>query len=233
MLQRLLRSRCQGDICVQSQQGATATFDLYAGWDYLSIPLVPYDPDPSSVFDPTYVYNRLYGFDPVSQGGTSYDDIDPTIFGNMQTGAGYQLFLDSSATLSYVGYPDGLPNLQNEKTDVAISLPGNQLDSYVDPPSGGGYHLVGHPFNHLTLADSGGYTGDRILFTDGKQIKNWSQAALSGWCNSYMNGFDPVLQGGFSVSYDDLADHTWFTPSRGYEFWTQKDNIAMIVPGNE
>jgi len=204
---------------------ATATFDVLTDWNCVSAPLVPFNPDPLSVFAGINIVNTLSRFDAPSQTGVPYDDLDPAPFGNILLGDGYWLLSDGAYTVSYSGVPDGVPDASNNMTDMWISLPGYQLDGQ----DVGGWHLIGHPFNHETAVDLGSFTGDNLFLTDGTTLKTWGQAASAGWCEAVMSGFDASIQTGYTVGFD-LADDDHLRPGKGYWFLTYKDNLALIIP---
>ena len=212
-----------------ASMAATATYDIYQGWNLLAAPLAPFNPDPLSVFAgaPDGLDYLLYRFDP-SGGYVTYDALDPSTFGNCLLGDGYSLNVyASTGTISYQGFPDGLPDAQGVKTDMWISLPGSQTDGL----DAGGWQLIGHPFDHNTVVDSGTGTGDKIFFTDGTTLKNWSEAVAATWVDGKMSGNDAV-SGSFNVQYDGLGDTDTLQAGRGYWIATYKDNLAMIVPAN-
>lgn len=206
---------------------APATFDVFTSWNLISCPLVPFNPDPMDVFTGINVVNTLSRFDAPTQTGILYDDLDPAAFGNVLLGDGYWLLSDGNYTVSYAGVPDGVPDASDNMTDMWISLPGGQLDGI----DAGGWHIIGHPFNHPTVVDSGSWTGDNIFLTDGTTLKTWGEAVAAGWCEGVMTGMDATTQTGFTVGYD-LADTDTLEAGKGYWFLTYKDNLALIIPAN-
>lgn len=213
-------------LCSGVASADTASYDVYAGWNLVAAPLVPITSDPLSVFSSVNIVGTLSKYDAPTQGGVTYDDLDPAMFGNVLLGEGYWLLCDANNTISYQGVADGVPDANLVKTDMWVSLPGNTLDG-VDE---GGWHLIGHTFNHdtpVTVTNP----GDNIFITDGTQMLTWQQAADLGWCEAVMTGYDGIGQGGFAVGYD-LADDDSLRAGKGYWFLTKKDNLAMIIPGN-
>lgn len=208
---------------------ATATYDVYVGWNLVAAPLVPFNPDPNSVFAGLAdgIDGLLARYDP-SGGIVTYDSLDPSVFGNVLLGDGFWLMVYSGTqTVSYDGVPDGVPDGAGNKTDMWISLPGNQNDGQ----DAGGWHLIGHPFNHDSPVDSGSGTGDRLFFTDGTTLKNWSEACAANWVDFKLSGYDPA-GGIFDVQYDGLGADDTLRAGRGYWLLTYKDNLAMIIPAN-
>jgi len=213
-----------GGACMAAQ---TATIDLYTGWNLIAAPLVPLDsPDPVAVFGSVPISGYLSRWDAPQQGMMTYDEIDPTGFGNILLGDGYWLYAFSNDTVSYNGVNDGVPDNSGNKTDMWLSLPGNQLDS----ENAGGWHLIGQPFSHdtpVSVSDS----GDNVFFTDGTTLKTWAQAAADGWVDSGFQYWDGTVQGMLLCSYE-LADDDTLRAGKGYWVHTYKDNLAMIIPAN-
>lgn len=200
-------------------------YQVYAGWNCISAPVVPINPDPLSVFEGLNV-NALQLFDATIQSGIAYDEYSPEGFGNVLLGDGYWYNGDAEGTVSYEGLEDGVPT-GTVKTDMWLSLPGNQMDGI----DAGGWQLIGTPFNHDVPASTATGFGDNIVFTDGTSVKTWSEAADAGWVASAMMGFDPLAQSGFSVGYD-FCDDDSMRAGKGYWIQTYKDNLAVIIPGN-
>lgn len=228
VLHRLLKAI---DVVTQTPpQQDNAVYDVYVGWNRICAPLVPFDPDPNSVFAdlPGGVYDRLSRWDP-TYGGIGFSIDEPESFGNILIGDGYEYCCYTDATVSYIGYPDGLPDLNDNKTDMVISLPGNQMDN----EDSGSWHLIGHPFNHNTLVDFGNNMGEGIFFTDGITVKNWSEACAATWVDGKLSGYSPAQSGGFDVQYDGLGSDDTLRPGNGYFLNTYKDNLAIIIPATE
>jgi len=206
---------------------ANVTYDIFDGWNLVCAPLVPFNPDPNDVFDgaPYGVDGLLTRFDAPSSGNITYDSLDPQAFGNILLGDGYWLYSYGGGTIDFDGVPDGVPDGSGNMTDMWISLPGNQLDGQ----DAGGWHLIGHPFNHDTPVDDGSGTGANIYFTDGTTLKNWSEAAAAGWVADAMITYDNVA-GNLNVQFDGLGDDDTLRPAHGYWLFTYKDNLAMIIP---
>lgn len=204
---------------------ATATIDIYPGWNQIAAPLVPFDPDPASVFADAAdgVDGLLYRTSPSEGGSIGYDEFDPDFFGGVLLGDGYQLMVISGdQEISYQGVADGVPDANEVKTDMWISLPGAGSGS-------GGWHLVGHPFAHDTAVDDGSGDGTNILFTNGTDVKTWGEANLAGWVDASISGSDASFGGAFSVAYDGFGDTDVLQSGHAYWVYTYVDNLAMIV----
>lgn len=204
---------------------ATATMDVYTGFNLIAAPLVPFNPDPLSVFAGAAdgIDGLLSRYDP-SSGTVGYDSLDPSLFGNVLLGDGFWLNVYSAGhqVLNYTGVPDGVPDGTGAMTDMWISLPGGGAGT-------GGWQLIGQPFAHDTVVDSGAGTGDKIFFTDGTTLKNWSEAVAATWVADKISGYDAGT-GIFDVQYDGLGATDTLQAGHGYWLLTYKDNLALIIP---
>ncbi|MGQ9455362.1 MAG: hypothetical protein ACUVRS_10620 [Armatimonadota bacterium] len=200
------------------------TVDLYEGWNYVACPLVPFDPDPYSVFEGVSIDYNLFRWDAPSQSEMHFGDEG---FGNILLGDGYYLNnVDSASGFTYNGVPDGVPDASGTMTDMWISLPGNQLDG----ADAGGWHLIGHPFNHDTPTNGSLGNGDNIWFTDGTTLKTWDEAVEAEWVESSMQYFDGVSQGQMTMTYQGWGNDDTLRAGKSYWVRTYKDNLAMIIP---
>lgn len=211
-----------GGACVAD----SITMDVYGGWNLIAAPLVPINPDPAAMFGAVPISGYLTRLDAATQNMQTYDEIDTSAFGNVLLGDGMWLYGFGSTTFTYTGVPDGVPDGAGVKTDMWISLPGNQLDT----DNAGGWHLIGQPFNHDTPVSKTG-VGDNIFFTDGTVLKTWAEAAVAGWVDGGMQFIDATTQNMLLCSYD-LADDDTLRAGKGYQLRTYKDNLAMIIPAN-
>lgn len=215
----------------------TVTYATYPKWNLISAPCVPLDPTVDQVFAGydvmfTAAINRWKASD---QGMIAYDAFDvPGAFGNILLGDGYWFNYPTAGTVSYTGLLDGVPSPGTDGilgtsddvlTDMWVSLPGSQLDG----ADAGGWHLIGNPFNHEVLVDSGTFTGDLLKFTDGTMTKTWDEASVAGWVDSVMTYWNGQTQGMEDMGYFFNTDDR-FRPGKGYWLRTRKDNLAMIVP---
>jgi hypothetical protein len=206
------------------------TYDTYPGWNLIAAPLVPFDPAPESVlgtFDLMFTAGLLR-FDAPTQAQLAYDPwaMPDTVFGSILLGDGYWLYNPDAGVVSYSGVPDGVPDALGAKTDMWISLPGNQADGV----NAGGWHLIGCPFNtDVPIDPNWMLNGEGVLFTDGTTVKNWSEAAAAGWVADSALYFDGAAQAQFSTGYF-FNDDDHFRAGKGYWVKTNVDNLAMILP---
>jgi hypothetical protein len=221
-----------------------ATIDVYPGWNQISCPLVPMNlaTDTNPEYDYTEPY---YAFIAVGDDLANYrlnrfeatNNTQPTYlvdaeFGKLLLGDGYQLLSSIGTQLSYTGIKNGVRASDSDPlTDMWISLPGLQTDANVEPPLGGGWHLVGVPFATDVPAyeiDGDGNVKWRVWFTDGVDTVNWWDAVdVKGWVSDTFYGLNQ--SGQVIVSY--TAENFTLTAGQAYWFNTKKDNIAMIVKG--
>lgn len=218
---------------------ASTTVDIFPGFNYIGLPIVPFDAGTNGAANPESIITSndlwaaglLHKWDAASQGDVAYDPDGGTGW-NMLLGEGYSYYWEAPASFTYEGVENGVPS-NGIKTDMWISLPGNQMDgnTHVATPDGGGWHLVANPFDEDIAVDSGNYTGDRILFTDGSQMKSWADAVDAGWVDPVMHGWDGASQSVIDIlPYNDPSDSLL----RAHAYWllTYQDNLAMIVLAN-
>jgi len=204
---------------------ATASYDVYRGWNMISTPLVPFNSDPADVFKaaPQGIDGLLSRWDP-TYGGIYYDSSDPGTFGGTLLGDGYWLYCYSGPkTITITGVPDGVPDGSGAMTDMWISLPGNSVANT------GAWHLIGQPFAHDTPVDDGTGTGANIMFTDGTTLKTWAQAAAARWVDDNFTGWDAAT-GGKAIQFDGNGDDDHLRAGHGYWVHTYVPNLAMIIP---
>ena len=213
-----------------SAMAESVTVDTYANWNLVAAPCVPFNSDPVSLFNgyDLEFTAGLFRFDAPTQGQLPYDAYatPPTAFGNILLGDGYTFYNPDADQIIFDGVNDGVPGVDG-MTDMWISLPGS-----ADPAVEGGWHCIGHPFNHDTAIDPlGDNTGSGIFFTDGTELKNWSQANAAQWVSDGAQYFDGATQSQPSTGYFfNEDDH--FRAGHGYWLYTMKDNLAMIIPAN-
>jgi len=197
-----------------SASATVVSTTIYPGFNMIGPPVVPFSPDPASVFAGIPLAGTLTRFDASTQGYVLYDPDFPEDYGGVLLGDGAWLRKAGGGTLtwSYDGAPDGLPDSSGVLTDMWLSLPQ------------AGFTLIAHPFNHPVDAAN-------VRFTDGIGTLDWQAAVAAGWFNGVLVGFEATVQGYFTVGPDpDSYDRTQLEPFYGYWVRTYKANLAMIVP---
>lgn len=205
-------------VLASASYATVVTFDMYVGFETLACPVVPFNPEPSAVFNGLDFENGnpiLQRYDPFI-GYKTYDywSQPDAYFGGILLGDGYQVYNDgyASGVNSVDGVPDGVPDALGNKTDMWISLPK------------AGWNLIGCPYNTAVTIDQD--TGAPIYFTDGTQMLAWG-AALGVFLNS-----DNMQR--WSGPYWVFAGMNWsgeeqMLPGKGYWIYTTVDNLAMVI----
>jgi len=204
---------------------ATAeTFDVYGGWQTVSLPVVPFNPTPNAVFsvldwdngNPTLMrWNNVGGGGFITYGYDYDTGIDP-IFGGCLLGDGYLLNPDASGTtsISVDGVLSGVPDAAGKMTDMWISLPK------------AGFALVGVPYAEDLAIDQD--TGYPMAFTDGVTVKTWPEAVAANWVGEAAQRYDAVVGRWITAGINYYEEESW-QAGKGYLMEVKQDNIAMII----
>lgn len=176
-----------------------------AGWNLLSIPVQPADPNPQTVFQGIDIEASLYRWDKIGQGIVIYSEWDPTAFGDVSIDEGYWLVTTGPATISYEP-ADVLP--QDERT---IALPK------------AGWYIIGCPFE-------GPKDWNAVTVINGSYTRSMATARDWGWLESLGYWWDNSVPGGGLRTYgldDDWAETTVLQPWKGYWLQTHLDNLSI------
>ena len=174
-----------------------------AGWNLLSIPVQPADPDPATVFQGIDIEGYLYRWDKMTQSIIIYSAWNPEEFGDVNIDDGYWLLTTMPATISY------------EPADVAPQ----DVRTMALPRAG--WYIIGCPFpgpkdwNAVTAA-YGGYTETLATARDW----NWLETLGYWWDNNGGNLYTYGLD-------DDWADKTVLEPWKGYWLQTHVNNLSI------
>ncbi|MEN6584266.1 MAG: choice-of-anchor Q domain-containing protein, partial [Armatimonadota bacterium] len=214
----VIRVRSSSDI--QTLQAETVTLQLLqSDYNFIGIPALPADPSPGAIFNvPNMSLVRL---EPITQTEISWPN-DSTVFGNILLGEGYRVSSPSACSIQYSGYKINLLKTVGYRTAAAISLPGYP-EAHAGPI---GYHRVANPFDYNINLSS----GSELFLTDGESMKAWSTAASSGWCDIMMYGCNPSTGINYTVSYLSMAQEYSLNARSGYDFYTNINNLALIIP---
>jgi hypothetical protein len=177
-----------------------------AGWNLISLPVRPEDPSPATVFGAIPISGRLHRYDTTSKAYVTYYDFAPGPFGQVKSGEGYWLYLDTGATFTYWGFP-------NNGTQTI-------------PLAAHGWSLLGHPFRtSALLADC-----DVRQVSDGV-IKTFAQAVTAGWIEQPLYTWDAGLLGYHSCGLDvPPYQHDRLRPWLGYWASTGLGEVDLMVP---
>ena len=135
---------------------------LFKGWNLISLPARPVDPDPAVVFAGLPINDQLVRWDPTTLSYIGYWDVNPSEFGPLKVGEGYWLMLDQHMPVSYQGYPDSAPK------SISLPLPG--------------WHLIGQPRNGITDVNMCSLTGTNAPpVCSVMPIYGWYPAELRYW----------------------------------------------------
>ncbi len=192
---------------------ATATITIYHGTNYIAAPLVPFDPNPASVFAGFPIDGRLKRFEVSTQDFVYYTATNQTAFGNILLGDGYIIENDGpTQTVTYEGVPDGVPGQDGEMTDMWLPVPCV------------GSTLIGNPFYHTVPFNC-------LLATDGTRLYSWPEAVEAGWFDMYWLGLDNATQDAIVVGPEwSNAGVNAIAPCSSYWVRSYVPNLAIIVP---
>ncbi len=173
------------------------------GWNWVSVPLEPTDPNAGSVFGWDNVVNRLYRWDPVMKNL----ELFPDDFTDLELGRGYTLRADADVPGSVLGHPTVTP--------FTIEIPE------------AGWQWIGHtladPVRLKSLALRDGDTGElRTALED--------VASLAPWVNWNWIYWDSSVQTARIMNPFGGADDTWLHPWYGYRVWANTEDVTIIFP---
>ncbi|MBP6963463.1 MAG: fibronectin type III domain-containing protein [Armatimonadetes bacterium] len=185
-----------------SPPGAVAT-----GWNLISLPLVPANPDPGAVFSGLDIEGRLYRWDKVNKSIIAFTEWSPEEFGEISTDEGYWLQSTRNAAISY------------EPAEVQPEGP----RTIVLPKAG--WNIIGCPFT--TPRD-----WNDMIVSYGSIERPASTARDYGWIDTICYWWDNSVPGGAMLQLgldDDWVDTTFLQPWRGYWFFTKRDDIRIRI----
>jgi len=182
-------------------QSATSPYGWFQpGWNLVSVPLEPEDPEASAVFDDLGANNtiatNLYRY----EAGAGYA-MYPVDFTQVHCGQGYWLRLD-------VGGIETVRGIE-PRGDKHIAL-------------SNGWNLIGYPFKTAQLWSN-------CNVTDGAVTKSIQQAEIDGWLQATIYYYDPDTGYG-TVTPDGTGDDSYVRPWYGYWMLTYRDGLELIVP---
>ena len=219
---------------------ADADIDVYTGTNLIGISRVPFEPQPWTAVGDPGVFNaftnfelsgKLYRF--VATTGSyapAWLRFNPSAFGNCLLGDAYWLYNTTGVQklVTYAAVADGVPDGGGIQTDMWLSLPGKQVDGL----DLGGAHMIGHPFEHNTPLNHTLTNGDGVWLTDGTELKTLTEAKDAGWCSDTFYRFDNA-SGQYQTTRPRFGAYNYLAPDVGYWFYTNKDNLALILPSED
>ena len=201
------KTDCSFDnVTVHEVREETAPGFYKPGWNLTSVPVEPFDPDASAVFQDLIdlgnaISGNLYRYDPAS----GYMIYQPPIgFSNIVRGQGYWLWLDvvtDSTVVSVAG--------ATAADDVFLSLPQ-------------GWKLIGHPFPQAVPLSN-------CRVTDGATSLTFDDAAAAGWVSATLYYWEPGT--GYRVlSSAGYGQDDTLRPWRGYWIKAHGIGLSLVVP---
>jgi hypothetical protein len=181
------------------------------GWNQFTLGAVPADPNPLVVLQPfdtgDGLANRLRRYDPIAQAWVNWDPANPTLFGGLRVGEGYQLQSTLAGAITFNGVPF-------TTIDIWLGLPKR------------GFTIVGHPFGAPVPWET-------VKVTDGLQALPMFTAARvqsPPWLESRATYIDNLSQTTRTMGLPiDNPDSVLMEPWLGYRVESFKDNLALIV----
>ena len=188
------------DVTVTELAPPSLTWDsAQAGWNLMSLPIDPADPDPAVVFADLATCGNVIGTNLYRYSKTSGYELYPTQFTAMETGRAYWLRLTSVC--------------DNTVSGTLLSAPQSiALDD--------GWNMFGMPLSTPVL-----WSGCQI--TDGVETKSIADAGTAGWIQTLIYYYTPA--GYKSVKPDGTGDDDSLRAWVGYWFLTYQPGLSLIV----
>lgn len=190
------------------------TVTVHPGWNLISVPAVPLNPAPADVFASAggtpFIDGKLYRWDSVNGSMEQWDEFSST-FGNILLGDGYWLFKDSAGDANV--------------TFSSVEVNG---DHWISLPRTG-WNLIGYPNSNPASA-----TYESLKVTNGIETLDIAAAAApaKAWVSASAYWWDNAAGSMKSVGIpDEFPDKESLEKNEGYWFYTNQDNLALIVPG--
>jgi hypothetical protein len=185
-------------------QAATSPGFYQVGWNLTSVPVVPTNPAPFSVFQDLTALGNV---------------IDNNLY-RYATGAGYELYpLHFTTVTRGRGYWLWLSTVQ---PDTVVTVPGQVATSSVELSLPQGWSLIGHPFPESVLLSS-------CLVKNGATTYGWSNAVAAGWIAGGLYYWDPDT-GYLTLNSTGYGHDDSLRPWRGYWAYAPTTTVSLIVP---
>ncbi len=191
------------DAAIESGMLTSPPGMVTAGWNLLSLPAQPADPNPLVVFQGIDIDGTLYRRDGATQNLIIYSQYSPSDFGDVSIDDGYWLWTPVPSTISY------------EPADVAP-----QTERTIALPRAGWY-IIGCPF-------MGPKDWNMVTVSQGLYTRPISTARNLGWLNTICYWWDNNGSNIMTLGLDDdYADTTLLQPWKGYWLHTGIDNLSI------
>jgi hypothetical protein len=183
--------------------GPEESLVLDPGWNLISLPADPVDPDPQVVFAGLPIEGALYRYDTVARGYVAYSAARPGDFGPCRAGEGYWLYVYEPASIHYQ-----TAGTKNPQITVARS----------------GWAMVGLPrTTSVPLAN--------CLVNTSAGLLPMLQAAAAGWVGMPLYAYGGEAAGYQTVSPEGWASDDSLRPWVGYWLYANPpDGRLSILP---
>jgi hypothetical protein len=171
-------------------------------WNWISLPIDPMSPLAGDVFGDRYAVNKLFRWNPIKKTIELY----PDDFRQIEVGVGYMLLAEDIQNHAYAGAA--------RRQLTAIRIPR------------AGWHWFGHAFANAVELEK---CCLRDLSTGVTRTAADDASSGSPWLDWNMRYWDP-----FSQSVRTLAisggDDTMLRPWYGYRVWSNREDLALLIP---
>jgi serine protease AprX len=192
-----------GDLTVHATRIASAPAGwINAGWNWISVPLLPDNPGAGAILGTENVTNKLFRWDPVRR----TVELCPDDFTDIELGGGYILWSLIDQAPSFAG---------TAVTGVyEIAVPGP------------GWFFPGQPMNHTTLLSALSIRNNTLGQT---RTAIEDRNAADPWINWNWVFWDSHLETAKLVSFS-AGDDDRLRPWYGYLLWSRTSNLTLLVP---
>ncbi|KPJ64737.1 hypothetical protein AMK68_00705 [candidate division KD3-62 bacterium DG_56] len=182
---------------------------LKAGWNMISLPLAPANPDPAEVFKdesgtPIAISGNLHRYNHAGAGYVTYHDFDPSPFGEAGVEDGYWLHLSAPTTISYMG--SGISDVQLHFLTT-------------------GWYLIGCPTNGRALDD--------IQVTnegESRTVSLYDAMYTERWIGTRLYWYDASRYSYAACGFDPWCDTDSLATWAGYWIYCWQDNLILVMP---
>jgi len=170
-----------------------------AGWNLVSVPVSPTDPNPASVYDEVATPLRIY-----DERAGQIVGLGESGLRNVRPGLGHWLLLPSATTVSVTGTEPS--RFSEYRTPIAR-----------------GWNVIASPW--LVRV---GWEDARVSVTDGVTTKSLSQARAAGWIQAELRAFD-TSTGSYVSIPDNLDPAVPLVSWLGYELLSSVDGELVFT----